>query len=241
VKLTDFAALTFDCYGTLIDWESGIAAALESWAEGAGLVAGREDLVGAFGRHESRIQRANPRMRYPELLGEVLRAAAADLGVAASDEDARAFGASVGDWPPFPDTVDALRYLKRHYRLVILSNVDRASFARSNERLGVEFDAIVTAEDVGSYKPDPRNFKALIERMGELGVPRGGILHTAQSLFHDIRPAKEAGLATAWIVRSGAAGGGTTPPVEAEPDFSFPTLGAMAAAHRKEQGGGGRG
>ncbi|HET6468342.1 MAG TPA: HAD-IA family hydrolase, partial [Geminicoccaceae bacterium] len=179
MKLADFSALTFDCYGTLIDWESGIAAALQPWAGRAGLAAGREHLLAAFGRHEGRIQRANPRLRYSELLGEVLRAVAAELGVAASDEDARAFGASVGDWPPFPDTVAALRYLKRHYRLVILSNVDRASFKRSNERLGVEFDAVVTAEDVGSYKPDPNNFRALIDRLGELGVPREKILHTA--------------------------------------------------------------
>ena len=240
MRLTDFTTLTFDCYGTLIDWESGIVGALEPWAQRAGLVAGREDLLRAFGRHETRIQRAHPAMRYPELLGEVLRAAAADLGVVPSAEDAAAFGASVGDWPPFPDSPEALRYLKRHYRLVVLSNVDRASFRRSNVRLGVEFDAVITAEDVGSYKPDPNNFRDLLARLGEMGVEPREVLHTAQSLYHDIRPAKELGLATCWIDRRGPKGGGATPPVEgAEPDFIFPTLGAMAEAHRRELAGGG--
>ncbi len=178
MRLTDFTTLTFDCYGTLIDWETGIAAALGPWAKRAGLVVGREDLLGAFARHETRVQRAHPTMRYPELLGEVMRATAAEFGVVPSAGDARAFGASVGDWPAFPDSPEALAYLKRHYKLVVLSNVDRASFRRSNERLGVAFDAVFTAEDIGSYKPDPRNFCFLLDRLAGTGIRREEILHT---------------------------------------------------------------
>ncbi len=234
MRLTDFTTLTFDCYGTLIDWESGIAAALEPWARRAGVLAGRAELLDAFGRHEPRLQRAYPAMRYAELLGEVFRAAAADFGIVPSAEDARAFAESVKDWPAFPDSPDALRHLKGHFKLVILSNVDRASFRPTSERLSIEFDAIFTAEDIGSYKPDLNNFRFMLAHLDQMGVRPAQILHTAQSLFHDIRPAREIGLATAWIDRGGARMGGTTPPPEARPDFTFPSLGALAEAHRAE-------
>jgi len=238
MRLADFTVLTFDCYGTLIDWETGIEAAVRPWLAAKGADPGRDRLLELFGRHESRQQEATPGMRYPELLAEVHRAICRDLGVEPDERAASAFGASVPDWPAFADVPDALRYLGQHYRLVILSNVDRASFARSRERLGVTFDAVYTAEDIGAYKPDPRTFRYMLERLAERGIGREQILHTAESLHHDHVPAKRFGLASCWITRR--AGRGATASgragVQAEPDFRFPSLGAMAAAHRAETG-----
>ena len=139
----------------------------------------------------------------------------------------------------FPTAPTRCRYLKQHFKLVIVSNVDRASFADSNKRLGVDFDAIVTAQDVGSYKPDPRNFAALIEAVAVLGFGKERILHTAQSLFHDIVPAKEAGLATLWVNRRKSAGGwGATPPPpeEVTPDREVASLAEVVDMHRAEAG-----
>lgn len=236
MKLSDFNVLTFDCYGTLVDWEKGILAALAGWRQRAGIAAGDDDLLAAFAETESPVQAEKPTMRYSDVLAEVLRRLGRRFGAAASEDEARAFGASIGDWPPFPDTPGALGYLKRHYKLVILSNVDRTSFARSNARLGVAFDAVYTAEDIGSYKPDPRNFDYLIAGVQrDFGFDKPHILHVAQSLFHDHVPAKALGLATCWIDRrSGRSGSGATAPSPKDitPDFRFATLGAFADAHR---------
>lgn len=236
IDLADYDALSFDCYGTLIDWEAGILGVLRPWADrhgerGTAVVDGA--LLAAFARHESREEAADPGAPYPEVLRRTMRALAADLGLPASAADADALGRSVPDWPAFTDSPAALALLARRFELVILSNVDRRSFAGSNARLGVRFDAIVTAEDVGSYKPDPRNFAALLATVEERGVPRGRLLHVAQSLFHDHAPAKAAGLPTVWIDRRGAAAGwGATPPPPAEivPDRRYGSLAEFAAA-----------
>ena len=144
------------------------------------------------------------------------------------------FGASVRTWPAFPDSGDALAYLKRHYRLAILSNVDRASFTQSNAKLGVTFDHIFTAEDIGSYKPDLRNFEYALARLREAGVEKRAVLHVAQSLFHDHVPAKLLGLASVWIDRrAGRPGAGATPPAAATPDWRFESLAEFAAADRR--------
>jgi 2-haloacid dehalogenase len=234
MKLTDFAALTFDCYGTLIDWESGMLAALRpSFAKR------RPDLVDealleAHGRLEHAIEAAHPKMLYSEVLRRTYLALAAESGIPADEAEAAGYAASIRDWPAFPDTTAALQYLKRHYKLIILSNVDRASFRFSLPKLGVEFDAILTAEEIGSYKPDRRNFEYMIAKLAEMGVPKERILHTAQSLFHDHVPAKELGLATAWINRRhGKTGPGATrptPPVK--PDFIANGMAEFVAQHQ---------
>ena len=235
MKLADFDVLTFDCYGTLIDWESGLLAALAPLLSRSGRRVSQNEILESFARLESGQQALTPSMTYRDLLAAVHRRLAGEWGVADdSDADAR-FGGSVGDWPAFPDTTDALRYLKQHFRLVILSNVDGASFQATNQRLGVAFDAIHTAQDIGSYKPDPRNFTYLLDRLRETGVERGRVLHVAQSLFHDHVPANAAGLASAWIDRRAGRGGwGATAPVDGTVryDFRFPTLAALAEAHR---------
>jgi 2-haloalkanoic acid dehalogenase type II len=239
MRLSDFSVLTFDCYGTLIDWESGISAALEPWLRGHGVSATQAEILAAFAAAEAPQQEATPGMLYSELLARVHGAVAERFGIAPDRAAAAAFGCSIEHWPAFPDSPEALAYLKRHYRLVILSNVDRASFAHSERRLGVAFDAVYTAEDIGSYKPDPRNFEYMLARLAEQGIGRGQILHTAQSLYHDHIPAKRFGLATCWIDRrAGRSGHGATrpPDVDVRPDFRFATLGEMADAHRTERG-----
>jgi 2-haloalkanoic acid dehalogenase type II len=234
MRLTDFSALTFDCYGTLIDWESGIHTALQPLLTRAGSRLSRDAVLEAFGQHETRLEAAHPTLRYSELLTVVHGELAVAWQVTPSEAENHRFGASVGDWPAFDDTAEALRYLQTYYKLVILSNVDRESFRASNRRLGVTFDAIYTAEDVGSYKPDPRNFAYMIEHLAAMGIERGQILHTAQSLFHDHAPANAAGLASAWIDRrhDKAGWGATVAAVDVHYDFRFTSLADMATAHR---------
>jgi 2-haloacid dehalogenase len=201
MRLTDFSALTFDCYGTLIDWETGILAALRPWAVAHRVEVDDEELLAAFGRAESRHEADDPTAPYPRILAGVLEDLAEELGTAANPEEAAGFGDSVKDWPVFPDSPEALAYLRRHYKLVIVSNVDRASFRHSNARLGVTFDAVVTADDAGAYKPAPNHFHLALARLAEMGVAKDQVLHVAQSLYHDHVPAKRLGLRTMWVNR----------------------------------------
>jgi 2-haloalkanoic acid dehalogenase type II len=236
VKLTDFKVLTFDCYGTLIDWESGMFAALQPLVARAKLPLSRDAVLEAHARHESSQQLATPAMRYSRLLAVVHKRLAEEWGVATTWDECLAYGRSIRDWPAFPDSAEALAYLKRHYRLVILSNVDNESFAFSNKKLGVEFDAVFTAEDVGSYKPSPRNFEYMLEKLAGCDIAKSDILHTAESLFHDHRSANDFGLASCWIHRRHAQGGfGATMNPGAAPhtDFRFTSMAEMSEAHRK--------
>ena len=228
-----FRAFTFDCYGTLIDWEQGMLRALRALLA---IDTDDEALLAAFARHEHAIQEENPALIYPEVLGRVCKAIAADFSHVATDEKAHAFGASIADWPPFPDTVEALAYLKQHGLLMVLSNVDRASFAHSARRLGDPFHAVVTAEDVGSYKPAPAHFERAKALLADEGIAPGQVLHVAQSLFHDVQPGRAAGFATCWIDRRAGRPGGATPPVDIEPDITFHDLAALTAWHRAGTG-----
>ena len=238
MRLTGFKALSFDCYGTLIDWETGLKSVLAPLAQRAGKVADDATLA-EFGTLENQVEAANPAWLYPAILAEVHRRLADQWGVGRDPDEESAFAASVGSWPAFPDTPAALSYLKRHFRLVILSNVDKASFALSNRRLGVEFDHVFTAEEIGSYKPDPRNFDFLLDRLEAEGIGKDEILHVAQSLFHDHVPANRIGLASAWIDRRSGKSGGATPQADGvRYDFHFSTLEALADAHRAEAGHG---
>jgi len=143
---------------------------------------------------------------------------------------AAAFGGSVADWPAFPDSHDALVRLRTRFRLGVLTNCDDDLFAASNRRLGVDFDWIVTAQQVGSYKPDERNFGALLKRLAVDGVGPERVLHVAQSLYHDHVPAQRLGLRSVWIDRRhGRAGAGATPPADARPDATFPSMADFAA------------
>jgi 2-haloacid dehalogenase len=204
---------TFDCYGTLIDWETGISAALRPFAGDA------PDLLERFAAHEAELE-AGPYMKYADVLAECARR----LG--ATPEQAATFGQSVRDWPAFEDSAQALAELKTRFKLGVITNCDDELFAASNAKLGVEFDWIVTAEQARGYKPRTENFEFAFAR---IDVPRERILHVAQSLFHDHVPAKALGMTSVWIDRRrGRGGSGATPPAAATPDLIVPDLRSFA-------------
>jgi 2-haloacid dehalogenase len=239
MNLADYDALSFDCYGTLIDWETGIAAVLAPWAKQAGLELTDEELLVAYAENEAQAERDTPDALYSAVLAEAFRRTGDKLGRPVSDEWAQRLGSSVPDWPAFDDSAEALASLARDYKLIILSNVHHGGFAGSNKRLGVEFDRIITAEDVRAYKPAPNHFNALHEALTEMGVPRERLLHVAQSLFHDHVPAKRHGLASVWINRRhGRPGWGATPEPAAEYsyDLEFPDMISFARAAREAKG-----
>jgi 2-haloalkanoic acid dehalogenase type II len=228
-----FAAMSFDCYGTLIDWETGIANALRPWAARNGLALDDQALIAAHGRHESHVQDDMPGALYPVILAETLRRIGSDLEAPVTDSDATAYGHSVKDWPAFADTSAALERLSTRFKLIIVSNIDRASFAASNPRLGVTFDAIITAEDVGSYKPQRGHFDRLFEEIERLGVARSRLVHVAESLFHDHQPAAALGLPSVWIHRRhdrGGTGATAVPSGDVSPTWTFTSMAEFADA-----------
>jgi 2-haloacid dehalogenase len=222
-----FEALTFDCYGTLIDWETGILAALRPNLVARGAAPSDDDLLEAFGRAEASIE-AGPYRAYRDVLAGCLERIGEAYGFEPGPAALAAFGGSVADWPAFADSAAALAHLQTRFKLGVITNCDDDLFAASNQRLGVEFDWVVTAQSVGGYKPDERNFEAAFSRMG---LPRDRILHVAQSLFHDHVPAKRLGLSTVWIDRrQGRTGPGATPPANVTPDATYPDMASFAAA-----------
>lgn len=237
MKLRDFTTLTFDCYGTLIDWESGMLAALQPLTRRVSPTLSADQILEAHARHESAQQVQTPAMRYSELLAVVYKRLAEEWGLPVTWKECQAYGGSVPDWPAFPDSVEALAYLKKHFKLVILSNVDNESFSASAERLKVAFDAVYTAQDIGSYKPSERNFEYMLQKQASNGTRQEQILHTAESLFHDHVPANRHGLASCWIHRRhGKEGFGATmtPATMPRHDFRFTSMAEMARAHQNE-------
>ena len=185
--------MSFDCYGTLIDWETGISAVLGPWARAHNLDVDEDRLLAAYGHHESRLEAQTPDALYPDIVARTMIALGHDLGVPVTHADAAHLAASVPDWPAFPDTQQALASLAEHHELIILSNVDRESFQGSNKRLGIAFTDIITAQDVGSYKPSPRNFEVMIARAAQRGIAHGELLHVAQSCTTTTCPPKRPG------------------------------------------------
>ena len=224
IEYRGFDVLTFDCYGTLIDWESGIAAGVRMQLGDAVAAVSDEDIVSAFAavEHEAEV----PYKSYREVLALSLRGIGERLGVPVSDAQATGFGSSVGQWPAFPDSAEALQRLHDRFKLAVITNCDDDLFGQSERRLGVSFDYVITAQQAGSYKPDHANFLLAFERIDE---PRERILHVAQSLFHDHVPAKSLGMTTIWIDRRhDRPGFGATPPASATPDAHFQSMQAFA-------------
>ena len=237
MNLADFKVLTFDCYGTLIDWETGIVNGLQPLVVQVDRSLSRNEILQAHAFHESSHQSQTPQKRYPDILATVYKRLSEEWGVPCSHEACAAYGRSVHDWPAFPDSAEALRYLKQHFKLAILSNIDNESFAASNLKLGVTFDAIYTAEDIGSYKPAEANFDYMLDMLQRLDVPKAQVLHTAESMFHDHVPARANGLATCWIYRRhDQRGFGATmqPDRQPETDFTFTSMSALVEAHKAE-------
>lgn len=237
MKLSDFKVLTFDVYGTLIDWESGMVAALKPLTDRVERSLTRDEILEAHAYHESTEQRWTPSKKYSDLLGVVYRRLAEEWNVEVSWEDCVAYGSSVRQWPAFEDSSEALTYLKKHYRLAVLTNTDNVSFSSSRARLGVHFDGVYTAEDIGSYKPADRNFDYMLEALARQGFNKREILHTAESMFHDHAPAYRHELANCWIYRRHDKNGfGATMNPGEMPSccFRFDSMKDMAEAHRKE-------
>lgn len=235
MQLTDFKALSFDCYGTLIDWESGMVQALSGLSDRVpGLT--RNQILEAHAHHESGQQAQTPGKRYSDILAIVYKRLAEEWGIHVTVDECEAYGRSVRNWPAFPDSPGALQYLKKYFKLIILSNVDNRTFSFSNERLQVEFDAIYSAEDIGAYKPSDRNFEYLLAQTPALGLKPTDILHTAESLFHDHVPANRHGLATCWIYRRhDQEGFGATmdPGTQPDIDFRFNSMADLVKAHQE--------
>ena len=237
MRLTDFKALTFDCYGTLIDWERGITAGLMPLIQRVEKPLTRDEVLEAHARHESSQQRYTPELPYRELLAVVFKRLAEEWGVPYTIEESSTYGRSVGQWPAFPDSASTLQYLKKYFKLIILSNVDNESFAGSNAMLQVDFDAVITAEDVGSYKPSHRNFDYMLDILPSLGVRKEETLHIADSIFHDHEPAARLGIKSCWIYRRFEQRGfGATMRTVSEPsvEFKFTSMAQLVKAHHEE-------
>jgi len=216
-----FEALTFDCYGTLIDWEAGIWEALQPALTGHHITIAKDKALELYGELESDAERGEYH-NYKTVLRMVLEGMGSRLGFTPTSAELGRFSESVKDWPAFADSAYALQALKKKYRLAIISNIDDDLFAFSARRLQVPFDWVITAQQAHSYKPSLKHFHLTFER---LSLPKDKILHVAQSLFHDIVPAKSLGLATVWVNRRHAQGGfGATPPAQALPDLEVPDL-----------------
>jgi len=219
--------LTFDCYGTLVDWESGLLAALRR-VTGDGPAA--DDLLEAYAKVEADAE-AGPWLPYRQVLQRGLAEVCRMRGIRPTNQQLADFGASVADWPAFTDSAGALELLRRRYRLGVITNCDDDLFAHSNRKLGEHFEWIITAEQAQSYKPSHRNFELALER---IGMPAASILHVAQSLYHDHVPANAMGLATAWINRRhDRPGFGATPAATASPNVvakDMATFAQMALA-----------
>ncbi|MFN3825163.1 MAG: haloacid dehalogenase type II [Pseudorhodobacter sp.] len=232
--LRDYRALSFDVYGTLIDWESGMLAGLRPLTDRLDREMPADAVLEMHARHESAAQAQTPGRRYSELLATVYRRCAEELRLPADWDECARYGATVGTWPAFPDSAEALAYLKQHYRMIVLSNVDNLSFSGAAQKLGIDWDGVFTAEDMGSYKPAQRNFDYLLAGIERMGIAKRELLHTAESMFHDHVPARANGLDNAWIYRRHAKQGfGATmdPGALAETTFRFNSLIDMAQAH----------
>ena len=226
MNFDSFEVLTFDCYGTLIDWETGIWQALQPPLAAHHIAITKDTALELFGALESEIERGDYHA-YSTVLQMVLEGLGARLGFAPSQAELHRFSQSVKDWPAFPDSAHALQALKTKFKLGIISNIDDGLFALSAPRLQTSFDWVITAQQAVSYKPSLNNFNLAFER---IGVPKPKILHVAQSLFHDIAPAKTLGLAAVWVNRRHNQGGfGATPPAQAEPDLEVPDMQTLAA------------
>jgi len=217
--------LTFDCYGTLIDWESGILAALRSLLERRGHMPSDREILETYAPIEAALERG-PYRPYRSVLASVVSGFGRAFGFDPDEGELAGLADSIAHWEPFPDTVAGLRALAERYRLGVISNIDNELFGHSAPKLGVEFDWVITAQSVGAYKPSPMVFRHALAVIGE---PHEQVLHVAQSLYHDIVPAHELGLATVWVDRRHAQGGfGATPPAEAEPDLVVEDLATLA-------------
>jgi 2-haloacid dehalogenase len=234
MPLTDYKVLSLGCYGTLIDREAGVLAALRPLLAGLKLAPERAEILEAFARHQAAALARPGHTSYADVLADAHRTLAAEWGAQSSEAEHALFGRSTMHWPAYPDTTGALQYLRRYFRLVVLSNADHASLVTTTRRLGVRFDAVLSAEDVGAFKPNPRVFEALVGRLAGLGATPGQTLHADHDLLQTLGPAADAGLAGAWIHRDApeVARGADVETAWRGCEYSFASLSALVRAHQ---------
>ena len=221
LEFDQFEVLTFDCYGTLIDWETGIWEALQPVLTAHNCSLEQDRALEIYGEFESKIEGGEYR-EYKTVLAMVLKMFGEKFGFAPTSQELEEFSTCVKNWPAFPDSTRALQALHKKYKLAIISNIDDDLFEYSQRKLQVNFDWVITAKQSKSYKPSLNNFHVAFKR---IGLPQGKILHVAQSLFHDIVPAKTLGLSNVWINRRHNKDGfGATPEAHIQPDQEVPSL-----------------
>ena len=231
MNFKQFSAISFDCYGTLIDWEAGILPTLRALLASHDESLPDAEILELYGEFEARAE-SGPYQPYGAVLQSVVRGFAERFHFEASSSEIRSLADSVSAWPPFPDTVAALRQLHETYKLVIISNIDDDLFAATRRHLEVEFDAVITAEQARSYKPSINNFQIALRT---LALTPDRLLHAAQSIYHDVVPARSLGISTVWVNRRSARAGigavrtSPKPASEKRPDLEVPDLASLAA------------
>ncbi len=227
IDFNRFEWVSFDCYGTLVDWETGISTTVSGVLEDHGLSRNKAEILSLFAKVEPRVQSSGDFMEYREVLREVMALIGAELGLRLTNTELGCLADTLPCWPIFPEVPAALEALQSRYKLAVISNVDDDLFAGTAEALGVRFNAVVTSRQVGSYKPDLRNFNAAASRMG---VAKEAWLHVAESLYHDVGPANRLGIASVWVNRADRGGG--TRATDAAPDLVVPDLAELAQLAR---------
>ncbi|MFN4144003.1 HAD-IA family hydrolase [Aestuariivirga sp.] len=233
MALTDRKVLTFDVVGTLIDFETGILDYMQERARAAGVTLSDRAILEAYAVAEDHQHHATPRLPFPAMMAPMYREMAEVLGLPESHADAEEFRLSIPHWPAFPDSVAAMKRLRRHFHLVAMTNSDDWALSHFARVLDHPFDDLVTAEMVGWNKPDPQVFAFTRGRLSKEGFGFGDILHVAQSQYHDIAVARRLGYHTCWIERrKGQQGTGATPKTQtvAIPDYHFSSLQELADA-----------
>lgn len=235
--LPNFKAITFDVYGTLIDWEPTIIRMFESVAEQYGIELPREQFLLDFDISRAHLQRIRPALSYPDVLRRAYAEFCEKYGIPEDANERELFAGAVKLWPAFEDTRESLKYLAQTYKIGLLSNIDEGSLAYSHRKLGITADVVVTADRVGAYKPDDAHFKAAFTDLEHLGISQGEILHVGQSLRADVIPANRLEIRCAWINRPGRSlGARVADAVGAMPDLTFSTLADLVRMHREQAG-----
>jgi len=227
MDLSRFEVVTFDCYGTLIDWETGILAAVRPVLAAHGASAADDEIIHEFAAFERRIE-AGPYIKYRDVLRGVMKGLGQKFGFTPSSAECDGFAASVVNWPAFADTAAALQFLRSRVKVAIVSNVDDDLFAGTRKHLGIEPDFVITAERCRSYKPSRNNFETVLRVLAEAGIPRERALHAAESVYHDIEPAGAMRIATVWVNRRGGRGSGASGAGDAKADFEVTDMHALA-------------
>lgn len=235
IEFKKYRALTFDCYGTLIDWESGIKQLVRPWLVQLDPRPPSNLLLTSFALMQAKFQQVRPVLNYADVLRRTWGDIEGTFGWQPDASHAEQFAGSVGGWPLFSDTVESLRYFQRFYRLAILSNVDNCSLSKTLKLLQVPFSLTVTSQDAGAYKPSLAVFEKAIALLGDMGISKYEILHIAQSKHHDISPGRALGLATVWVNRRfDQKGSGATLATDAEPDLAVNSLEELVSIHKEQ-------